>query len=163
MTLKLGIVLAFFGLFATACPSGGRLENSELFEPGFCDAPKLVFEASCGGVRCHEGEGGDPPDGGLELFGPGLGARVLAAEAAYPDLENDGCPAEPEPMVDVNDVDRSLLLRKLNGTQTCGDAMPPVGAGLPESEILCVRRWLVSLIEAGAAGGAGGAGGGGVQ
>lgn len=134
-------------LAAVACPSGGQLQDSDRWVAEGCDAPKVVFETNCAGGFCHQVEDGEPPLGVLDLFSPGIAERILPggaqATASYPDLQGEGCPTTPEPILDVNNVDNSLMMKKLKDEQTCGDRMPP--AQLSDEDIECVRRWLVSL------------------
>jgi hypothetical protein len=85
-------------------------------------------------------------------------ARLVGVPASYrnvPDLEN--CPLEHELLVDPSDVERSLLLAKLEARQTCGVEMPKfpypewgsVAQPGPDREAFmrCIRDWVALLAE----------------
>ena len=52
----------------------------------------------------------------------------------------------PELIIDPNNPDESLFLKKLNGTHTCGQIMPE--EGLSADEIECFRKWVLDTIAA---------------
>lgn len=134
----------------TACPSGGTLDQPDRFTTaqGACDALP-IFEQSCAGSLCHT-SGNRPALGGIDLISPGVAERVLTGHAIAYDLTIDpeNCPTEPEPLLDPDNLDQSLLLTKILGTQQCGDIMPPTGK-LSEAEIDCMRSWLEHLAREG--------------
>jgi hypothetical protein len=81
--------------------------------------------------------------------------NVPASYHNVPDPEN--CPRAPQLLVDPEDVEASLLLEKLDGTQACGVDMPKfpypewgtVSNPGPQREQLvqCVRDWVALLAE----------------
>jgi len=122
-------------------PDNGSGGDSEADPSLRCDAP-LIFEQKCGSSVCHGAEDGADLDGRPDLTSPGVGGRLLNAPAQYPQL--DGCPSPPELLIDSSAPENSLLWKKLNGTQECGDGMPiPHSlAPLPRDDLACVFEWM---------------------
>ncbi len=79
-----------------------------------------------------------------------LGQYLLDQEADYSQVASssyDNCPTEdPELLIDSTSPEESLILKKVQGTQSCGEAMPPSGSSLPQSDIDCLRDWIDGVI-----------------
>lgn len=150
------------GLLAAGCPSGGKLDNPDSYIGGgaegtACDATP-IFEEKCAGGLCHSTEDGMPPVGGTDLTSEGVGARVLNAPATYADVSDmENCPDPPELLIDPENPEQSLLLTKLLGTHSCGEAMPVPNppSALDDDAIECIRSWIQGVIATGGEGGGG--------
>jgi hypothetical protein len=170
-SLITGTLLSLAAAFLMAgCPKGADLEDPERFRTvdGFCDA-KPVFENSCGlGSTCHEPDDEDPSEqilGYIDLItdtpeNP-LVARLIDQPANYDtvDLNKDQCPvSNPELLVDSQNPNESLLIKKIEDRQDCGRKMPYTTVrGYNDSSVACIKDWVFGII-AQNAGGAGGAG-----
>jgi hypothetical protein len=95
---------------------------------------------SCG--ACHN-TATAPSFGGLDLSGDFL-PRLLDKPATY-----IGVPADQTPnckagalLIDSANTDNGVLLKKLNGTQDCGGAMPPELFDITPVEKQCVIDWI---------------------
>lgn len=128
-----------------------------------CDLP-LAMEY-CGGATCHYDNAVPDVASGLVLWDRRAGqlaadveARLVGVPAGYrnvPDPEN--CPSVPELLVDPSDIERSLILAKLEARHQCGVEMPrfpypewgTVANPGPEREALvaCIRDWIALLVE----------------
>jgi hypothetical protein len=128
-----------------------------------CDLPRVI--EYCGGATCHYDNATPEVASGLVLWNrqenqmvPDIETRLVGVPASYrnvPDLEN--CPIEHELLVDPSDVERSLLLAKLEARQTCGVEMPKfpypewgnVATPGPDREafVRCIRAWVALLVE----------------
>jgi len=128
-----------------------------------CDLPAVI--EYCGGSTCHYDNAAPDVASGLTLWERQAGrmpddvhTRLVGVRATYrnvPDPER--CPPEPELLVDPSDVERSLLLGKLGGTQQCGAEMPKfpypewgtVANPGPQRDwmVRCVRDWVALLAE----------------
>jgi hypothetical protein len=110
----------------------------------------------CGTIACHGGVA--PPL--LELIAPGVEARLINVPATYEAAEGL-CPPTAELLIDTADPMASLLVKKLDGTQTCGDPMPQLMImGFTDADKACIRSWALELAMNGSgAGGTTGAGG----
>lgn len=155
-------LLSLLGLWAVACPEGANLENAMKYHEARrgqeCDA-RPIFEERCSGAICHGENGEEGPAGGVDLVSPGVEDRVYNVAASYKNVSDpEACPSTPELLINPASPEASLMLTKLSGTHSCGDAMPiPNPPGLSSSEQECIRRWVLSVIENG--GGNGGLGG----
>lgn len=154
--LPLPLCLALAG-----CPSGSALENPDRFNEA-CDALP-IFEQNCAGSLCHSSEDGEPPSGGVDLIAPDLPARLVGVAPTYPGVTDaETCATTPELLVDPTNPERSVLLTKVLGTQSCGDAMPIPNppSGLDDASLKCIRSYVFALAEGAAGmGGAPGSGG----
>ena len=136
-----------------AAPAYERLE---------CDLPTVI--SYCGGATCHNDD--------AEALGSSLAlvsstsqqmladveSRLVDVPASYHNVLSPAlCPSEPELLVDPAGVEQSLLLKKVLGTQTCGDEMPKFpypewgSTNNPgeqrEAFVACIRAWVMLLIE----------------
>lgn len=128
-----------------------------------CDLPTVI--EFCGGNACHYDNAVPDVASGLVLWDRQAGrmvadieARVVNVPAGYrnvPDPAN--CPPVPELLVDTSDIERSLILAKLEARQQCGVEMPKfpypewgtVANPGPEREafVRCIREWVALLVE----------------
>jgi hypothetical protein len=119
----------------------------------------------CGGGTCHYDNAAMEVASSLGMWDrqanqmvADIHTRLVGVEATYrnvPDPEN--CPIESELLVDPSDIEQSLILKKLEGRQTCGVEMPKfpypewgmVATPGPRREafVSCIRAWVVLLVE----------------
>jgi hypothetical protein len=146
----------------TAGSGGSGGTAAPLHESHECDLPFAI--EYCGGSTCHD-VGAQALGSGLELWNrqtiqmvDGIEARIVDLPATYNNvLSPETCPGEPELIVNTADLEASLILKKLMGTQTCGDEMPKFpypewGAtnnpGPQRDELVaCIRAWVTLLVE----------------
>ncbi len=89
-----------------------------------------VFSVDCAVSGCH---GGASAQRGLQLD-PGF---------SYGNLVNVPSAQDPsQTRIVPGDPDHSLIVHKLEGTQTVGDRMPQGGPYLPQSTIDRIREWI---------------------
>jgi hypothetical protein len=100
------------------------------FEPTLASIQANVFSVDCAVSGCHGGAGAQQ---GLRLD-PGFSAGNLICVHSSQD------PALIR--VIPGDPDASLIIRKLEGTQSVGDQMPQGGPYLPQSTIDVIRLWI---------------------
>lgn len=148
----LGGVLTLSGLVPLGCFTGADLDDSTRYLPVSSSYPsaacaEIVF-SKCGGAICHTGDGTEPPPGGVELTSPGYPARLYNQPAQYPGIAASATcpPAVPEKLVDPAGVEASLLWKKISASHTCGDAMPPIGDALEQSEVNCLQSLISEII-----------------
>jgi hypothetical protein len=118
-----------------------------------CDIGRLL--RGCSASICHHQS---RREGDLSLdvadpLGPVIAAELIGVPAAYNVQDRASCPTPRELRVDPDDIDQSLLLKKLDGRFSCGEPMP--NAELPEwipenrpASLACVRAWLTALVAA---------------
>jgi hypothetical protein len=91
-----------------------------------------VFSVNCTVPGCH---GGGTVQFGLRLD-PGF---------SYGNLVNVASPRDASLVrVVPGNPDASLIIQKLEGTQTLGDRMPDFGPYLPQSTIDVIRLWIAN-------------------
>jgi hypothetical protein len=117
---------------------GGNLAPpTPALAPTFDSIQANIFTPICAVPGCH---GGSSAQQGLRLD-PGF---------AYGNLVNVDSPRDPTPntptliRVIPGDPDNSLIIHKLEGTQTVGDRMPDFGPYLQQSTIDVIRQWIAS-------------------
>lgn len=116
-----------------------------------CDV-EAVLRASCGRVGCHDARSRVAE---LDLHTPGVQARLIDVPATYADIScpdpNGGplpvvcVPATCVPgakLIDLENPENSVLLRKIAGTQSCGEPMPIAPGTLSDSDRTCLEEWL---------------------
>jgi hypothetical protein len=109
---------------ATPPPPGAPLE------PTLASIQVNVFSIDCAVSGCH---GGAAAQQGMRLD-PGFSAGNLICVPV---------PRDPSQIrVIPGDPDKSLIISKLEGTQTLGDRMPQGGPYLPQSTINVIREWI---------------------
>lgn len=157
--LQLSALTALSALL-TACPGGGSLDMAGGGGTGsgggtgtFCD-PAPIFVAKCDGIFCHGGKG-QVPSGGVELVTPPtgmtLGQSLLNQAATYPGTAAPPTcpPATAELIINEAAPAESLLLKKINGTSTCGDPMPPMPVTITPDEMTCITDWVNGTAQTG--------------
>lgn len=100
----------------------------------------IVGKGCTGSPLCHAG-----PGGGLTL------SQQQAAYDALVDVPAMGitlmephCRDSGLKRVVPSDPDQSLIVMKIEGTQPCGDPMPPNPPLLDASEVMRVRQWIAN-------------------
>lgn len=113
---------------AGAAGGGGGDEEPAPTCDGFA-----ILAANCGTSGCH----GD---------GSNLGIFAASEEDAltYIGQESALCPGQGT-LIDVENPDDSLLIRKLSDDPPCGQPMPAGGQLLAEEDIQCLRDWMSNL------------------
>jgi hypothetical protein len=111
--------------------------------PG-CDVP-ATLNRRCGTAFCHGGVAAPQ----LELVAPGVEQRLIDQPASYAGVvaaDAPSCPTPPELLISTADPMASLMLKKLDGTQACGEPMPlSVIPGSSEEDDTCIRQWSLGL------------------
>jgi len=94
-------------------------------------------------TACHS------PDGLEEFFNDGGRLDFSSRSSAYSGLLMPPMNRQTEcnlanniPLVDPGNPDGSLLVQKLRGTQTCGDAMPIAAPPLSSAAIEAIEEWI---------------------
>lgn len=105
---------------------------------GGCDGFVLLQE-SCGGAACHSA----PTAGFLTNFALDE-ATAEALEGQPP--SGSSCTTDSAPVFDSANAAASLVMKKINGSATCGGRMPPGnGPYLEQAEVACIQSWIESL------------------
>jgi uncharacterized protein involved in high-affinity Fe2+ transport len=99
------------------------------FGPNFSEIQANVFTPDCATSGCHAGAN---PAAGLNLEEAGSYAMLVGIQSSQDAAFQ---------RVEAGDPDNSYLVRKLEGTASSGQQMPP-GAPLPQSEIDVIRQWI---------------------
>jgi hypothetical protein len=148
---------AFVGLLVIVGSSAGC--PGELDPDPFLPCnPQHFLTVYCGTSRCHEPAADASPDQ-LDLVTPGVEGRLIGKPATYyavPDNERLTCPSQAEILIDPNNPNGSLFIKKLQDRQTCGSKMPYSGRPLRPLQIECLTNWALGLAGAKPDSGAGG-------
>lgn len=96
-------------------------------------------------TACHTGAA--PAGGGLDLTGSNLGQRMVTTQAKYRVTSNAAACKAGALIIDPVNKDESVMLRKVRGTQTCGDKMP-LGTGLMGADLQCIENWIMGFAAA---------------
>jgi hypothetical protein len=54
------------------------------------------------------------------------------------------CPTG-EFLINSNNPQESVMLKRLRKTQACGDAMPPAGLPISAADLKCLEDWILSF------------------
>lgn len=124
-----------------------------------CDIGALL-QNTCWGVGCH---GSNTPASSLDMQSAGVETRLVDVPAAHGDIL-DGTAANCLPgelRIDSANPERSVILKKIAGTQSCGGTMPIAPRTLTAEGGECLRVWVYRLAgkDPGGAGPSGGGGG----
>jgi hypothetical protein len=173
-----GAGLFALGLFLSGCPIGAALDNPDDFTPPAGGAASMggmgatggmggagatgggpgcdleaAFRASCAFNICH---GDDPvmptiaPAAGLNLLSPTLAADITNMPASYAGVTDiASCPTPAELLINQTTPSESLMLKKLLGTQTCGDSMPSASVPITPADRDCIIAWANGLAAGG--------------
>ena len=93
---------------------------------------------TCGtNAVCHDA---DAPQGGLDLFSPGVASRVV-------DVAPGLCVTSGNYVDSADPLGASFLLEKIEAaTPSCGAAMPPLPeAPLTSAEVACITAWITEI------------------
>ena len=136
MYVRSAIATPLVVLILAACGagSGGGVDQSppQGLVPTFASIQANVFTPTCAKVLCH---GGAAAQQGLRLD----------AGFSYGNLINVASPQDPnQTRVIPGDPDNSLIVHKLEGTQTVGARMPDNGPYLQQSTIDVIRVWIAN-------------------
>lgn len=106
-----------------------------------------IFEFFQGGcvINCHDGDESSESfmESQLDLSDEAVAYAALVSAQAQGDECGGADPARV--LVVPGDPDASLLIDKLDGSTTCGDAMPPGnGFQLTEEYIAPIREWIMN-------------------
>jgi hypothetical protein len=103
-----------------------------------------VLTNSCFGIGCH---GANTPAAQLDMESPGVEARLVDVPASHADIldGSDSQCFQGELRVDSANPQRSVLLKKILGTQSCGSKMPISPRSLTTENAECVRQWVYRL------------------
>jgi hypothetical protein len=147
----------------TSGSGGASVENTPAYERLACDVPAVI--EYCGGATCHYDNASLSVGSSLALWDrdnqqivSDVESRLLNVPATYHNVvDRETCPSEPELLVDASRPEESLILKKLQGTQSCGDEMPKFpypewGAtnnpGAEREEfVACISAWVTLLAQ----------------
>ena len=131
-----GTVGATGGTTGTTGGTTGTGGSSDMIPP---DDPCVatVFQTNAC-VACHSAA---LSSGGLNLDGGNLGARLSMTKAMYKDVANMAACVPNALIIDPVTPANSILLKKVAGTQACGDKMPQ-GTGLSGDNLKCITDWI---------------------
>jgi hypothetical protein len=111
-------------------PAGGTSGPIPGLQPTLASIQDNVFTPICTG--CHSGAGAPQ---GLQLTAGNSAANLINVQS----------PQDPSlTRVIPGDPDHSLLIQKLEGTQTVGQRMPRGGPFLDQSTIDVIRQWITN-------------------
>lgn len=116
-----------------------------------CDIEAAMF--TCQGSICHGTPGVAPTatlGSGLDLFGPDRLASLMNIPANYEGVvDTSTCPNPPELRIDSANPANSLMIKKLLGTQLCGDPMPFAPVVIEEADKQCIIDWVNMVAQMG--------------
>jgi hypothetical protein len=100
--------------------------------------------AAKGCTACHSTAAASLIGANLVLEGTNLGARLSTTKATYMGVAasmNPGACVQGALIIDPVTPANSILLKKVSGTQVCGDKMPQ-GTGLSGEDLKCFQDWI---------------------
>jgi hypothetical protein len=109
-----------------------------------CDAPKMVFAASCALAGCH---GASSAGGaGLDLASAGVVSRLLGQGPSTNVSAGALCTDAAKPyLVAGSNPATGLLMDKMDANKvTCGSAMSVIG-GLTSTQLTCLSAWATGV------------------
>jgi hypothetical protein len=104
---------------------------------GGCNGFELL-QTSCGGNNCH----GGPNSGTLTNFA--FDEATASALEGQPSAASI-CTMDSAPVFDSGNAPASLVMKKIDGSASCGQRMPPGGPFLQQADIDCIQTWIESL------------------
>jgi hypothetical protein len=109
-----------------------------------CDAPKMVFTASCGLPGCHAAN--STGGAGLDLASAGVVARLLGQGPSTNTAAGALCSDAGKPyLVAGSNPATGLLIDKVDASKvTCGSPMSVLGQ-LNSSQITCLSAWAAGV------------------
>ncbi len=174
------LLIAVAATTLTGCPVAADLADPDRFDladagpkgDGLSCNIKGVLNKSCWGIGCH---GSDTPAAQLDMQSAGAESRLIDVVASHEDILDNttaNCLAG-ETRVNTASPEDSVVIKKINGKQSCGGKMPVAPRTLSETDKACICEWVYKMAGATpggenyctgmgsmpAAGGAGGTGG----
>jgi hypothetical protein len=130
--------------------SGGGGSGSPLGQAGsgggasVCDAPKMVFSASCSPVGCHSANSSG--GAGLDLASAGVVARLLGQGPSTNTAAAAACEGAGKPYLAAgSNPATGLLMDKVDPAKvTCGTSMALLGQ-LDAAEVACLTAWATAV------------------
>lgn len=96
-------------------------------------------------TACHSTASASSIGADLVLEGTNLGARLSTTKATYKGVAaNAGACVQGALIIDPVTPANSILLKKVAGTQACGDKMP-MGSGLSGASLQCIQDWIAKF------------------
>jgi hypothetical protein len=120
--------------------NGGTANGGTGGAPSSCDAPTLVFQVDgmqggCNGAACHVPGGSFPPD----LVSVNVEDRLV-------DQPSTGQFCSDQLLIDSQNIENSLILKKIAANPECGDQMPFGLDPLSAEKVQCIRTWIQSVV-----------------
>jgi hypothetical protein len=150
MKRPLAFYFALSGVLAGALLTGagcaGDLDPSlkQNTGPTVCDAPTMVFKASCAQPGCHDANttGG----AGLDLASAGVVGRLLGQGPSTNSTAGASCSSAGKPyLMSGSNPATGLLIDKMSqSTVTCGTIMPQIG-NVSATQISCLNEWATAV------------------
>ena len=109
-----------------------------------CDAPKMVFSASCSPVGCHSANSSG--GAGLDLASAGVVARLLGQGPSTNTAAAAACESAGKPyLMAGSNPATGLLMDKVDPAKvTCGTSMALLGQ-LDAAEVACLSAWATAV------------------
>jgi len=123
--------------FLASCGGGSDSDGSSgnppaVLAPTLASIQENVFTPTCAKVGCHSGV---TPTGHMNLEAGNSAASLINVVSTGDPTKTRVIPSDP---------DDSLLIKKLEGTQTVGRQMPRDGPPyLPQETIDVIRQWIL--------------------
>jgi hypothetical protein len=152
---RVAIFGAVFLTLATLAGCAGEIDPSLIPVPSgsggggggtvmACDAPQMVFKASCALPGCHAAN--TPVGAGLDLASAGVAARLLGQGPSTNTAAGAACTSAGKPyLVAGSNPATGLLMDKMETTKTtCGSTMSALGQLTP-TQLSCLSAWATAL------------------
>jgi hypothetical protein len=122
----------------------GAVLGGDAGSPPPCDAPKMVFAASCAVAGCHAA--GSTGGAGLDLASAGVAARLLGQGPMTNAAAGALCADAGKPyLVAGSNPATGLLIDKMDAAKvTCGSTMSLLGQ-LTSSQLACLSAWAAGV------------------
>jgi hypothetical protein len=121
----------------TGGSAGGSMVGMGGSGSSACNGFELLA-ASCSGSVCHSA----PTSGALTNF---VFDEATAAALEGQPAPGSNCTTDSAPVFDSGNPAASLVMKKISGSASCGQRMPPGGPFLEQADIDCIQTWIESL------------------